>query len=117
MKKTAFGKLMMKIRIDQELRLYDMAQLLSVSSSYLSAVENGKRNIPEELTQKIKNIFKADAVLSSDIDRARIQTNQVAKIDMNNADNLDTDLVMAFARSFRDLDEGKKRKLIDDWSN
>ena len=37
-----------KLRIDNNQILKEMADLLDVSSSYLSAVENGKRNIPND---------------------------------------------------------------------
>jgi transcriptional regulator with XRE-family HTH domain len=43
---TEFGQYLRKIRIDCGDLLKDMADKLGVTSSYLSAVETGKRNVP-----------------------------------------------------------------------
>ena len=47
---TEFGKALRKIRIDRQQLLKDMANKLGVSSAYLSAVENGKRRMPQDLS-------------------------------------------------------------------
>ena len=52
---TDFGKELRKIRIDNNEFLKDMANKLGVTVSYLSAVENGKRDIPDEWLDKIIN--------------------------------------------------------------
>lgn len=44
---TRFGKQLRKLRIDREERLKDMADRLNVTTAYLSAVENGKRTVPD----------------------------------------------------------------------
>ena len=50
---TEFGKFLRKIRIDRQELLRDMAGTLGVSVAYLSAVENGKRNVPVSWINKI----------------------------------------------------------------
>ena len=45
---TEFGKCLRKIRIDKAELLKDMAEKLQVTSAYLSAVEHGKREIPDD---------------------------------------------------------------------
>ena len=44
---TNLGKKLRKIRIDNDEISSDMARKLEISVSYLSAIENGKRNIPK----------------------------------------------------------------------
>lgn len=44
---TDLGRLLRKIRIDHGEILKDMANRFGVTASYLSAVENGKRAVPE----------------------------------------------------------------------
>ena len=56
MKLTEFGKFSRKLRIDNGELLKDMAIKLNVTVSYLSAVEIGKRNIPEKWEEE-KPIF------------------------------------------------------------
>lgn len=52
MKLTEFGKFSRKLRIDNGELLKDMAIKLNVTVSYLSAVEIGKRNIPEKMGRR-----------------------------------------------------------------
>ena len=54
---TPFGKSLRNIRMDRGMLLKDMAQDLDVTSSYLSAVEVGKRNVPEEWPRKIGKMY------------------------------------------------------------
>ena len=51
-----FGKLLRKIRIDNGEILKDMADKLEMTSSYLSAIECGKRNIPNNLIPRLEQI-------------------------------------------------------------
>ena len=46
---TKFGKFTRKLRVDNTETLKDMASRLGIGQSYLSAVETGKRNIPNRL--------------------------------------------------------------------
>lgn len=52
-----FATFCRKLRIDNNQILKDMADSLNVSSSYLSAVENGKRKIPDDWYEKISNLY------------------------------------------------------------
>ena len=53
---TNLGKKLRKIRIDNDEISSDMARKLEISVSYLSAIENGKRNIPKDLAEKLFKI-------------------------------------------------------------
>ena len=44
---TPFGKLVRRHRIEQKMLLYHMATALKLSSSYLSDIELGRREIPD----------------------------------------------------------------------
>ena len=54
---TAFGKFCRKLRIERDEILKNMADKLEVTPSYLSAVEIGKRKIPETWGKLITNIY------------------------------------------------------------
>ena len=54
---TDFGKILKKYRIDANENLRDMACKLGITASYLSAIECGKRNIPENLIGKINDVY------------------------------------------------------------
>lgn len=54
---TDFGKFCRKLRIDNDEFLKDMAGKIGVTSSYLSAVEQGKRKMPSEWAKKITGAY------------------------------------------------------------
>ena len=67
---TEFGKALRKIRIDRQQLLKDMANKLGVSSAYLSAVENGKRRMPQDWVSKIASIYSLDSDAQADLQNA-----------------------------------------------
>ena len=52
MKVTEYGKIVRKARIDADLTMLDMAEDLGVSSAYLSALEVGRKRVPENFLGK-----------------------------------------------------------------
>lgn len=54
---TAFGRVLRSIRMDRSELLLDMAKKLNVQPSFLSSVENGKRNVPKSWPQKISQLY------------------------------------------------------------
>lgn len=53
-----FGKFCRKLRIDNDELMKDMAVKLGVTSSYLSAVERGRRKIPTEWAEQIAENYE-----------------------------------------------------------
>jgi HTH-type transcriptional regulator, competence development regulator len=54
---TAYGKFLKKFRIDRNETLADMAGKLDISPAYLSAIENGTREIPAKMSPNIKQAY------------------------------------------------------------
>jgi hypothetical protein len=54
---TEFGKAVRKSRIDAGVNLVEMASELSTTTSFLSAMEMGRKKIPSEWIQKIEIYF------------------------------------------------------------
>ena len=65
---TELGRLLKIIRVNSGDSAKDMAEKLFLSPSYLSAIENGKRNIPANLLGNI-----AEAYDLSDEDKERLR--------------------------------------------
>ena len=55
---TTLGKFLWKLRVDNDEILFDMSKKLGTSPSFLSSVENGKREFPSEWKNKICNLYK-----------------------------------------------------------
>lgn len=52
-----FGRLVRDIRMHRGILLYDMAKMLNISSAELSAIERGRKPIPDWFIPALKNHF------------------------------------------------------------
>lgn len=55
---TDFGKAVRKARLDADETLSTMAESLNVSPAFLSAMETGRKKIPDEWVVKITQFFR-----------------------------------------------------------
>lgn len=105
---TSFGKFLRKLRIDRGELLKDMADNLGVTSSYLSAVENGKRNVPQKWVKQLIEKYDLNEgdqeVLKSAVEESKFKN----KVDVSSLKNSDKNLMMALARSIDSMDEKDK---------
>lgn len=110
---TSIGKFLRKLRIDNEEILKDMAEALGVSSAFLSAVENGKKKMPESWMEKLKVIYSFTAEQSEQLQAAVIDTNNVVELSLQNATPDSRALAISFAREFNSLDDETSRKIFE----
>lgn len=103
-----FGKFCRKLRIDNGELLKDMAGKLGVTSSYLSAVENGKRNVPQDWPEKIKVLYSLSIQDYHELKQAVLDSQKVITINFEGFNKEDKNAVLALAREFKGLDEGDK---------
>lgn len=64
---TDFGKFTRKLRVDNDELMKDMASKLGVTSSYLSAVEKGKRKVPLNWSELITMQYDLTEKQSSEL--------------------------------------------------
>lgn len=108
---TAFGKELRKLRIDHVERIIDMAEKLNYSPSFLSAIETGQRNIPNDLIEKIAQIYNLD-----ESDRKRLmvaKTNSIneAKINLQGREPKQREVALLLARKFDSLGDDSLNEL------
>lgn len=108
---TAFGKYLRKIRIDNDEILNDMAERLQVTAAYLSAVENGKREIPRDWTQIIVDTYALNDEQCIELKEAEYKSKKSIKIKLEDENERDRDLILSFARRFRDLDDDEAMEI------
>ncbi|UFH47357.1 helix-turn-helix domain-containing protein [Flavobacterium galactosidilyticum] len=58
--KETFGEYIHNLRTDNGLTLTKLAAALDIDQSTLSKIENGKRNVPEEILPKLSIAFNLD---------------------------------------------------------
>lgn len=61
---TSFGKFARRLRIENGELLKDMAAKLDVTSSYLSAVEHGKKRVPDVWQEQLSEIYHLSSASS-----------------------------------------------------
>ncbi len=109
---TKIGDFLRKLRLDNQQILKDMAEILNVSSAFLSAVENGKKSMPDSWYP----IFKKNYALSDeDMDNLRqaaMESQKTVSLNLKNASSANRQLAVSFARQFDDMDDDTSQKLL-----
>lgn len=114
---TQFGKLVRKLRIDKGVVLGEMAGAIGVSSAYLSAVENGKKNINEQLIKSVISYFSLDDSLEQELRNAAENSAASFKFDLRQFQDDERTLVSAFARQVADLSADQKQSIFEILNN
>ena len=114
---TKFGKQLRRLRIEKDLRLKEMADELGVTVAYLSAVENGKRTVPDSWIGRIAEKYNLSDEEIIDIQRAAYENKKDIKINLQDANEYETGLALSFARKFKNLSVvqvNKLQKILDE---
>jgi transcriptional regulator with XRE-family HTH domain len=70
---TEFGKKLRIIRMDKQELLYDMANKLEVTSSFLSGIEHGKRKPPLNMGLDIAKLYNFNEEETNELDQMCIK--------------------------------------------
>lgn len=109
---TSFGEFVRILRIKHHEVMGDMAKMLEVKIPFLSAVENGKKNVPADWIEKISNHYgltiKEKTALKQAVDESRTQY----KIAIKDSGINQRRAAMQFARSFDELDDQTAIKIL-----
>ena len=102
---TAFGKILRKMRIDCSEVLGVMAQRLKVSPAYLSSIENGGREIPDDFITKIVTEYGLSEEQKNELEEAKAKVKGAVNVDFTDqkaeADYVET--AVMFAKDFSRL--------------
>lgn len=110
---TKFGEFFRIMRIKNHEVMGDSAEMLGVSVPFLSAVENGKKNVPPEWVDKIVAHFHLNEAEVSELKNAIEQSKTQMKLDLKEASPFQRSAALQFARSFEGIDEETARKIIE----
>lgn len=110
--RTSVGRFLRNIRIDRGEILRDMAQNLGVSSAFLSAVENGKKKVPDSWIQKLGSIYSLTPAQVSELKDAILCSGDTVELDIQNVSDESRRLAVSFARRFDTLDKEITKKLL-----
>ena len=110
---TELAKILKSIRLENGQILKNMSDALNVTSSYLSAVENGKRPMPEEWLGAFKMIYKTDRETLDKIRAAADELRVSIKMNLENASQIKKEAAVVFARSFEEMDDQTAKSIIN----
>ena len=114
---TPFGEFVRILRIKNHEVMGDLAKVLGVTTPFISAVENGKRNVPADWLEKISTHYKLNASEKKKLENVIDESQTQYKIQTKNAGYMQRKVAMQFARSFGDLDDETAREILEILTN
>lgn len=108
---TPFGRFLRKLRIDRGELMKDMADKLRVTASYLSAVEVGKKPVPEAWVTKLCALYSLSN--ANELRHFADLSKPEHKFEVpRGADDLRREAALMFARKVGELDHESLTKLL-----
>lgn len=102
---TRYGEFMRILRIKAHEVMGDTAKMLGVKVPFVSAVENGRKNVPEEWLPKLIEHYHLNESEQKELMLAVEESKTQMKIDLFSASNTQRKLAVQFQRSFENLDD------------
>lgn len=102
---TSFGKELRKLRIDKDENIHSMAKKLGISISYLSAIEAGSRNIPDDLVDKVVKKYHLSEERSEIMRQAEAESSKEIEIDLKTMTAEQRKLVFALSRKLNEMSD------------
>lgn len=110
---TKFGEFVRILRIKHHEVMGDMADMLGTSLPFLSAVENGKKNVPAEWIKKIVSYYDLNENEENELLQAIDESKTQMKLSLINSSECKRGAALQFARSFDNMDDEIAKKIID----
>ena len=110
---TELGKYLRKLRIDRGELLRTMAEKLGISMSFLSSVENGKKNMPSEWISKIPELYQLNEAQKSELDKAVAESEKGIGLKFEGLSAERKQISVAFARKLSTLSPETQKAIQD----
>lgn len=110
---TSLGRFLRELRLNHGEKLKTMAERLGVSSAFLSAVENGKKKMPDSWNEKLTDLYNLSDVQKEYLQRAVIESGETVELNLKNSSMGNRELAISFARHFDTLDEETSQKIFE----
>ena len=109
---TKIGDFLRKLRLDNQQILKDMAEVLGVSSAFLSAVENGKKSMPDSWCNILKESYKLSDDDVDNLRQAAMESQKSISLNLQSASPSNRQLAVSFARQFNSMDADTSQKIL-----
>lgn len=108
---TKLGKYLKRLRLDHNEILLSMSKRIGISPAYLSAIENGKRKVPEGFTAKIYKEYSLDESQYQELNAAEEASRKSITVNLDETSGQQRDTALAFARKFKECDDETLAKI------
>lgn len=109
---TKFGEFMRILRVQNHEVMGDTAKLFDVKVPFISAVESGKRNVPEEWIPTLIEHYNLDLSAQEELYEAIEYSKTQMKINLSNANFTQRKVAVQFQRSFENLDDDTATEIL-----
>ncbi|MBQ4273024.1 MAG: helix-turn-helix domain-containing protein [Clostridia bacterium] len=110
---TKFAEFLRILRIKNHETMGDTAKLLGVNVAFVSAVENGKKNVPEDWVDKLAKHYNLNEQEKQELLGAIEDSKTTSKISLVAVPHFKRQVALQFQRSFDNIDEETARKILD----
>ena len=108
---TRFGKRLRTLRVERDQKLKDMADKLGVTVAYLSAVETGKRRVPDSWVEILVKNYGLSDEEAGELQKLAYENKTTVKISLEDVDEAEMGLVLSFDRKFKTLSDEQVNEL------
>ncbi len=109
---TKFGEFMRVQRVKNHEVMGDIAKFLGVKIPFISAVENGKRNVPEDWFALLVEHYRLSESEQNELRQAIEDSKTQAKINLVLATPCQRRAALQFQRSFENLDDETANEIL-----
>ena len=110
---TKFGKIIRKEMIDHDENLLSIAQLLGVTTSFVSAVLTGGKSVPDNWVYELSKHYDLKGSKYDELYDAYCEDKKNVRIDVENVPLTQKKLVLQFQRKLPELDEDEIQSIFD----
>lgn len=109
---TKFGEFMRVLRVQHHEVMGDVAKLLGVSTPFLLAVENGRKNVPDIWFDILTKHYSLNDEQVAEMKNAAENSRNQIKITLSKSEPYQREAAIQFARSFDGIDEDTVEKIL-----
>ena len=109
---TKFGEFMRVLRVQHHEVMGDIAKLLGVSTPFLSSVETGKKNVPDDWFDILAKHYSLTNDEVAEMRNAAENSRNQVKITLSKSESYQREVALQFARSFDGIDEDTAEKIM-----
>ncbi len=110
---TKFGEFMRMQRIKRHEVMGDIAAVLNVKTPFVSAVESGKRNVPEEWIPMIIDHYDLSSDEQKELNEAVEQSKTQVKLNLISSTENKRKVALQFQRSFDEMDDDTAKAIME----